>query len=319
MKASVIVLSWNGRDYLAECLDAVLSQDYPDLEVIVVDNGSTDGSANFTAEHYPQVRLVCNERNLGFAAGSNCGLRAASGDVLVLLNQDTVVQPGWLAALVNAFKDETVGVAGCKILYPDGETIQHAGGYFDWPLGLSFHYGCGEKDVGQYSALREVEYVTAAAMGIRRTALATVGLLDEGFFPGYFEDLDLCRRAHAAGYRVVYTPHAAVVHHESSSFVRTRHGKPHLVFRSRFRFIFKHYGSSQIETEFVPHQLSRLPQMGRIELRALVLSCVDALLTWPEIARARGLDRAATDQVIRGLRLLLDRSTLQERQTFGFD
>ena len=317
MRASVIVLSWNGIEYLADCLEAVLSQGYPDLEVIVVDNGSTDGSASFVAERYPQVRLIRNERNLGFAAGNNCGLRVATGDVLVLLNQDTVVQSGWLAALVDAFADETVGVGGAKILYPDGETIQHAGGYFDWPLGLSFHYGCGERDAGQYGKVREVEYVTAAAMAIRRTVLAAVGLLDEGFFPGYFEDLDLCRRARAAGYRVVYAPDAVVIHHESGSFSQTVRGKPFLVFRNRFYFIFKYYSAAQIAEEFVPHQVSRLPGMGRIELRALVLSCVDALLMWPRVARARGLDHAAIGQVIDGLRLLLDRSVLQERQTFG--
>ena len=98
MKASVIVLSWNGMDYLEDCLKAVLSQDYAGFEVIVVDNGSTDGSADLVAERFPQVQLIRNERNLGFAAGNNVGLQAATGDVLILLNQDTVVQPGWLAA-----------------------------------------------------------------------------------------------------------------------------------------------------------------------------------------------------------------------------
>jgi GT2 family glycosyltransferase len=317
MKASVIVLSWNGMDYLEACLNAVLSQDYPDFEIIVVDNDSVDGSANFVAERYPQVQLIRNERNLGFAAGNNVGLRAAAGDILVLLNQDTAVQPGWLAALATTLEDETVGIVGCKILYPDGETIQHAGGYLDWPLGLSFHHGCEERDTGQYDQARDVEYVTAAAMGIRRSVLATTGPFDEGFFPGYFEDADLCFRAQAAGYRVVYTPDAVVVHHESGSFERTLHGKPYLVFRSRFRFIFKHYTPAQIAEEFVPHQVSRLPDMGGIELRALVLSCTDGLLMWPAIAHARRLDREATDQVIRGVRLLLDRAVLQERRTFG--
>lgn len=317
MKASVIVLSWNGMEYLGDCLDAVLSQDCPDFEVIVVDNGSSDGSADFVGQQYPQVRLIRNARNLGFAGGNNVGLRAATGDVLILLNQDTVVQSGWLEALIEAFDESGTGVVGCKILYPDGKTIQHAGGYFDWPIGLAFHYGCDEEDRGQYEHPREVEYVTAAAMGIRRSVLRKVGYLDETFFPGYFEDLDFCRRVQGAGYRVLYRPEASVIHHESRSFAQTLRSKPYTVFQGRFRFIFKHHTPEQIVGEFILFQLSRLPQMGGIELRALVLSCVDALLMWPSIASRRELDHHLTDWVIQEMRDLMDQAVLQERQTFG--
>jgi GT2 family glycosyltransferase len=317
MNASVIVLSWNGMAYLADCLDAVLSQEYPDFEVIVVDNASIDGSADFVEEQYPGLRLIRNDRNLGFAGGNNVGLQAATGDVLVLLNQDTVVQSGWLEALMEAFSEREVGVAGCKLLYPDGQIIQHAGGYFDWPIGLAYHYGCDEEDQGQYDQSRVVEYVTAAAMGIRRTVLEDVGYLDEDFFPGYFEDLDFCRRVQEAGYRVLYLPRATVIHYQSRSFSRTLRGKPYLVFRGRFRFIFKHYAPEQILDEFIPLQLSRLPQMGGIELRALVLSCADALLMWPSVASRRGLKREVTERVISEMRDLMDQGILQERQTFG--
>lgn len=125
---SAIVLSWNGKKYIADCLDALLAQDYAHLELLVVDNGSTDGTPELVAEQYPLVTLIRNGRNLGFAPGNNIGLRAATGDLLVLLNQDTRVQPGCLAALAATFADPSIGVAGCKLLYPDG-TIQHAGGY----------------------------------------------------------------------------------------------------------------------------------------------------------------------------------------------
>lgn len=317
MKASVIVLAWNGMDYLEPCLNAVFAQDYPDFEVIVVDNGSTDGSADFVAERFPQARLIRNERNLGYAAGNNVGLRAATGDVLVLLNQDTEVRPGWLRALVEALDDPTVGIAGCKIFYADGVTLQHAGGYFEWPLGLSFHYGDKEQDHGQYDVVREVDYVTGAAMGLRRVALNTVGLLDEGFFPGYFEDTDLCYRARASGYKVVYIPQAVLIHHESASFTSAHVGKPYLVFRGRFRFIFKHFTPGQIVDEFIPCQIARLAEMGKIELRALSLSAVDALLFWPDVARDRRLNSQDISTVISGLRLLLDRAILQERRTFS--
>jgi len=317
MIVSVVVVSWNGAEYLKGCLDALLDQDYADLEVIVVDNASSDGSDSLVEEHYPDVRLIRNERNLGFATGNNVGLRVTRGELVVLLNQDTVVQPNWLETLVGAFDDDAVGVAGCKIIHPDDRTIEHAGGYFTWPLGLAFHHGDGEEDQGQYDELREVEYVTAAAMAIRRSVLQRVGLLDEGFYPGYFEDLDFCRRARETGFRIVYVPRAVVIHHRSSSFSQTVQGKPYAVFRGRFRFILKHYDPAEITDQFVPFQLSRLPQMGGHELRALALSCTDAQVMWPSIASARQFGDDKFDRVVCALRELTDSAVLQERRTFG--
>ena len=178
MKASVIILTWNGLDYIAACLDAVLAQDYADFEIIVVDNASTDGTADFVAEHYPQVQLIRNERNLGFAAGNNIGMRAATGDVLALLNQDTEVRPGWLEALVEMAVKPDVGIAGCKLLYPDG-TIQHAGGRIVDARGSARHIGRGEEDAGQYDAVQDVDFVTGAALALTRATLTRIGPLDE--------------------------------------------------------------------------------------------------------------------------------------------
>ncbi len=257
MKASVIIPVWNGREYLPTCLEALLAQGYPDLEIIAVDNASTDGSADLVAERYPQVRLIRNWSNLGFAGGCNMGLRAAQGEVLVLLNQDTRVLPGWLQALVEALRRPEVGIAGCKILYPDGQTIQHAGGWIEWPLGLAHHYGQGEPDEGQWDTPREVEYVTGAAMAFRRELLERVGLLDEGFWPGYFEDTDFCLRAREAGYKVWYVPDAVLIHAETTSThdviaVSTAYE------RGRLRFVLKHMPPSRFLAEFFPAEKQRL-------------------------------------------------------------
>jgi len=285
MKASVIVLSWNGMDYLEDCLNAVLSQDYPDFEVIVVDNGSTDGSADFVAQHFPRVRLICNERNLGFAAGNNVGLRAAVGDVLVLLNQDTVVRTGWLTALVKALKDKAVGVAGCKILYPDGKTIQHAGGWIEWPLGVPHHYGRGEQDTGQWDVPRPVEYVTGAAMAFRRDVLERVGFLDEEFWPGYFEDTDFCLRARKVGYEIWYTPDAVLTHVESASYTsQVSMWQAH--HQGRMRFLLKHMTPSQFLREFV--QAEELYQPTIISVfgsRPLCRAYLEAISRTPLILR----------------------------------
>jgi GT2 family glycosyltransferase len=287
MKASVIVLSWNGMDYLQGCLDAVLAQDYPDVELIVVDNGSADGSPDFVEEQYPELRLIRNARNLGFAAGNNVGLRAATGDVLVLLNQDTVVKPGWLEALVTTLEDPTIGIVGCKLLYPDG-TIQHAGGQIVDARGTPQHVGHGEPDVGQYDAVADVDYVTGAALGVSREALARIGQLDEGFAPAYYEDVDWCYRARKAGLRVAYCPNAVAVHYESTSSqvgTYTHHAVFHYV---RLRFLLKHHPLDWLREEFAPAEVAALRAMSRTdEAMAVREACLRLLFDLPEVARIR--------------------------------
>ena len=262
MKASVIILTWNGIEYLGACLRAVLAQDYPDFEVIVVDNGSVDGSPAFVAEHYPQVKLIYNERNLGFAIGNNVGLRQANGDILVLLNVDTEVRPGWLTALTDTFADPTIGIVGCKLLYPDG-TIQHAGGYLYGPRGEAGHVGWHAHDDGQFDRLVEAEFVTGAALAITRRALAGIGLLDEGFSPIYYEDIDWCCRARAAGLRVAFQPSAVVTHHESASMSSLDYDRKYALNHGRLRFVFKNWPLERLLAEFGPAELAWVRAMDR--------------------------------------------------------
>jgi len=288
MKASVIVLAWNGREYLETCLNAVFAQDYPDFEVIVVDNGSTDGSADFVAERFPQARLIRNERNLGFAAGNNVGLRAATGDVLVLLNQDTQVQPGWLRAMVTALADPTIGIVGCKLLYPDG-TIQHAGAYLTDVRGSPEHIGWREPDRGQYNQSLDVEFVTGAALGLTRITLERIGYLDEGFAPVYYEDVDWCYRAREAGLRVVYWPDAVAIHCEGSSTPQMGDYGHRLAYHyGRLRLLLKHKPLDWLEREFTPAEISwvrRIDRMGEVlSARAAYLRAMFAL---PEILPCR--------------------------------
>lgn len=287
-KATVIVLAWNGIDYLDGCLRSVLAQDHPNFEVLVVDNGSTDGSAELVSTAFPQARLIRNERNLGFAAGNNVGLREADGEVLVLLNQDTVVQPGWLAALARALVTlPNAGVVGGKILNPDGRTLQHAGGYIEHPLALGQHVGHGEPDDSQYDEVREVEYVTAAGMALKRRVLTAIGDLDEGFFPGYFEDVDLCYRARRAGYGVWYTPEAVMHHLESASMRRDSFRGHCAYYRNRLRFALKSYSVPRFVHEFVPAEMERILRAPREELRAAALSAVEGIATWALVTEQR--------------------------------
>jgi GT2 family glycosyltransferase len=246
-KASVIVLVWNGQDYLQPCLSALLEQEYEPLEVIVVDNASTDDSAAVIEGFLPSVHFIRNDYNFGFAGGNNIGIQAATGEVVVLLNQDTVVQPGWLGAIVKTFADETIGIVGCKALYPEGRTIQHAGGYVQPDDAFTVHFGQGEEDHGQYDDLTDVEYVTGAAFAIHRRVLDRLGNLDERFHPAFYEEIDYCYRARRAGFRVVYQPEAVFCHYETTTLPEHSYQHVAAFHRSRVRFVLLHWDAQALK------------------------------------------------------------------------
>jgi GT2 family glycosyltransferase len=286
MKASVVIPVWNGLRHLDSGLAALLCQDYPEFEVIAVDNASGDGSADFIAQQYPSVRLFKNSHNLGFSGGCNVGLRAAGGDILVLLNQDVVVRPDWLSALMQSFTDRTVGAAGSKLLQPDRRTLSHAGAYLEWPLALGKHVGADEVDAGQYEIPADMEYVTGASLAVRREVLDKVGLLDELLFPAFYEDVDLCWRVRKAGWRVRYVPQSVAVHDEASS---TRHHWPsrhYYHYRNRLLFLFKHFSPTQILSEFVPAEEARILSLPPEELRAAKLALTEVSTLLPGVSKA---------------------------------
>lgn len=277
-RCSIIIPVWNGREYLAACLDGILGQIGPQDEVIVVDNCSSDGSAALVRERYPQARLIENERNLGFAGGCNVGLRAAQGEVLFLVNQDVVLRAGWLEAMWEALTPAEVGVVGCKLLYPDG-TIQHAGGMVQYPLAHTQHHGYREPDRGQWDDKREVDFVTGAAIGLKTRLLKEVGLFDEGFFPAFYEEVDLCYRARAAGYQVIYVSDGVAVHHETTSVDRESIDYYRWITRGRLRFVLKHDTPERFHDEFVPAERPWLAWLSIGPLQAgLRMAYLDVLL-----------------------------------------
>jgi GT2 family glycosyltransferase len=282
-RASIIVVSWNGEEHLADCLDALLEQASLDDEVLVVDNASTDGSVELVRSRYPTVRLLEMERNLGFAGGCNVGLRAAAGRRLFLVNQDVTVRPGWLQAMLAALSPPDVGIVGCKLLYPDG-TIQHAGGIVSYPSSMTDHAGHLEPDRGQWDRGREVDYVTGAALGLRRIVLYEVGGLDEGFYPGYFEEVDYCFRVRASGRRVVYTPEAVAVHVESTTLGKESQAYLHAYHVGRLRFSLKHLSTEQFLHDFVPSERESLSRVSGQDGRAVMPRVYRAaMLTLPQI------------------------------------
>ena len=243
---SIIIVSLNGGPVIARALNHVLASDYEDFEVIVVDNGSTDDLAQVVRTQFPRVRLIQSPVNLGFAGGNNLGLRAVQGDILVLLNDDTEVRPGWLSAWARvAARNPRWGILGCKLLYPDGQTVQHAGGIVH-PNGLTDHIGHAQRDDGRFDQLLECSYVTGAAMAIRREVYEILGGLDEGYFPIYFEETDYCRQARRIGYDVLCVPDSVVIHHESRTQTAYSFRFLYRYTRCRIRFIAKCFSRGEL-------------------------------------------------------------------------
>ena len=215
---SVVVVCWNVADLLRDCLNSVAAGVRGLAhEIIVVDNASIDGSASMVRFEFPEVRLIANVDNLGFARANNQGIRASQGSHVVLLNSDTVVSPAALAMLV-AFMDAhpEAGVVGPRLLRPDGTAQPYAFGG-DPTLGYLLRRGFYRLLRRSYlhdwntNAIQEVDWVSGACLMVRREAIDQAGLLDENIFM-YFEDNEWCLRIRHAGWKVYYDPQAAIVH-----------------------------------------------------------------------------------------------------------
>lgn len=209
---SVIIANLNGEKYLPDCLASLSAQTFRDFEVIVVDNGSTDGSLGLLKKDFPWVKVIALKENAGFARGNNIGFEGSSSEYVATLNNDTVAEPGWLQALHDAAaSDSAVGMVASKIyLGREGSELDSAG-MLIYPDGMSRQRGRGEKDEGQYDATREVLFPSACAALYRREMLRKIGHFDEDFF-SYCEDTDLGLRGRLAGWQARLAP-AAVVHH----------------------------------------------------------------------------------------------------------
>jgi len=220
---AVVVLTWNQCGLTLDCLDSLARLDYPAarLQIVVVDNGSTDGTVQVIAERHPGVMVLENGQNLGFAQGNNVGIRhvlQAGPDYLLLLNNDTVVDPPMLRELLAASEsDPAIGVVGPKMLYFDRpDLVWCAGNAIDWRTGVATRLGADQADDPLDQTPRDADYITACAICLRRQVIEQIGLLDPRFFI-YYEEADWCVRARAAGWRIVYVPRARLWHKVSAA------------------------------------------------------------------------------------------------------
>ena len=217
----VVIVNWNRLEDTSDCLSSILGMEYPNYRVLVVDNGSTDGSPSALRERFPKVTVLEAPANLGFAAGNNLGIRyalARGAQYILLLNNDTVVDRDMLAELVAGEEsDPSVGIVGPKIYYFDDPQRIWFAGADRHPLILSaVRTGRGRLDGPRFAQPRRVGFICGAAMLVKRCVWEEVGLLDEGFFM-YYEDADFCLRAIKNGFELLYVPTALVWHKVASS------------------------------------------------------------------------------------------------------
>lgn len=239
---SVVIVNWNGRHLLGECLDSLLARIIDGVEIVLVDNGSRDGSGEYVRMRYPDVKVLELPENLGFAGGNNAGIRIASGKYIALLNNDTRVDQDWIANLLAAAETSppAIGMWASKILSYDHPEILDNVGLLLYPDGSARGKGRLDADQGQYDTQQEALFPSGCAALYRREMLDEIGVFDEEFF-AYADDVDLGLRARLAGWGCVYVPTARVYHKYSSSSSAYSPLKAFLVERNRIWVLLKYY------------------------------------------------------------------------------
>lgn len=265
--ATLVIVTFNSRDALPACAEALAALTVEGgYELIIVDNASHDDSVTIVKTHIPHATLITNTTNHGFAVAVNQGVAAGSGRIVATLNPDTMVSPDWLQSLITVLDtDATIGIVGSAISDFAGN-LTHTGGEYH---PLTFHTNHHDAPNHQLS---DVPYVTGAGIAMRRSDWQAVGGFDEGFFPAYFEDVDLCVRVRARGQRCVYQPHAQLRHQESSS--TGKYSGPFFFYyhRNRIRMALRTLDTRTLLSDFVIAEAQSLSQTDILD-RLIALAC----------------------------------------------
>lgn len=247
---SVIIINWNGLGYLKQCLPSLNKQKYKNIEVIVVDNASIDGSVEYIKENYPKIKIIINKKNLGFAEANDIGYRRATGEYILLLNNDTEVTADFLINLVQVFEKDNkkeIGALQSKLLLMDQPDRLDSVGAFLTPTGFLYHYGVGKKDSTKYNKPINLYTAKGACMILRKSVIDEVSVQGEMFdskYFAYFEETDLCHRIWLAGYRIVYVPDSIIYHKNggTSSKISNTFVQYHS-FKNRINSYLKNFGT----------------------------------------------------------------------------
>ncbi len=243
---AVVILNWNGKNYLEQFLPSVLSSTYQHLRVIVADNASTDDSVNFVSRHFPSVEIIRNDTNEGFAKGYNTALKKVEADYYVLLNSDVEVDKNWIGPVISLMESDS-SIAACqpKILsYYQKDFFEYAGACGGWIDRFGYPFSRGrvfdicERDKGQYDTAATCFWASGAAMFVRASCYHEVGGLDEYFF-AHQEEIDFCWRLQHKGYKVFVQPASVVFHVGGGTLPKGNSRKTYLNFRNNLIMMYK--------------------------------------------------------------------------------
>jgi len=248
-KVTIIILNWNGKEDTIECVESVRNITYPNYEILIVDNGSTDGSQEVFKLKYPNIILIENQQNLGFAEGNNIGMRYAlkrGTDYILLLNNDTMVDKHFLDELIKwAEMDQKVGIAGPKIyFYHEPNKICSLGANINLWTGRILNIGHKQIDKDQFEDIKKVDYVPGAAILVKRKVIEKIGLLDKNYF-FYYEETDWCARAKKIGYSVIAVSESKIWHKIGSTAGKIEGFTLYYGTRSHFLFMKKNANKIQ--------------------------------------------------------------------------
>jgi len=290
-KFSLIVLNWNGKHFLETCLTALRRQTLQDFETILVDNASEDGSVEFVRDSFPGISIIALERNVGFTGGNIAGYEVASGNWVVLLNNDTEVAPNWLAALDRAARENpAAGILACKMMYFDDRIRIDNCGFDMTSGGVTLDLGRGERDGLAWSRSQKVFGGCGGAVAYRRSMLEEIGFLDPDFFMTY-EDADLSFRAQLRGYECVFVPEAVVYHKYRATM--TKYPARQVYFSQRsIEFVYLKNMPLGLILRYLPHRI--LYEIGAAIYftrmgtgKAFFKAKLDAIRALPEILEKR--------------------------------
>lgn len=256
-KIAVVILNWNGKKFLEELLPTLIQHTPSEVDIVVGDNASSDNSVEFLKQSYPQIQIIQNDKNYGFAEGYNKVLDKVYADYFVLLNSDVEVTDNWISPIINMMDaDDNIAICQPKLLsYYQRDTFEYAGGaggYIDkygYPFCRGRLFTTLEKDNGQYNDVCEIFWATGAAMFVKAKVWKDLGGLDDDFF-AHMEEIDFCWRAKNAGYKVYYCPQSVVYHIGGGTLPPSSPFKTFLNFRNNFSLLFKNLQKRQLAYVF---------------------------------------------------------------------
>ena len=240
---SIVILNYNAEKFLDECLSSINKTEIANFEIILVDNASTDKSYRKFTEKFPEIKLIENEKNLGYCEGNNVGIRASKGKFVVVLNPDTVVTPTWLHELIDAYQANGEGIYQPKILATTDHNMLLSSGQFIQLFGFGYSRGKGEKHIQENNGIEKIGYASGTCLFTSKTVLEKLDNFDPFLF-AYHDDLDLCWRAAMFGINSFYVPTSVIFHPIEGYSFKWSKFKFYLMERNRQYCILTHFSKS---------------------------------------------------------------------------